>query len=86
MLLRRSVETFSFRDFSNTRDIRRYCFKYLQVYILIYLYQNQKRKKWNYAQRSLNYIKCQKDFNGLNWNILKALLCKNQFSFFFLIF
>ena len=38
MLLRRSVETFSFRDFSNTRDIRRYCFKYLQVYILIYLY------------------------------------------------
>ena len=38
MLLRRSVETFSFRDFSNTRDIRRYCFKYLQVDILIYLY------------------------------------------------
>ena len=33
------------RDFSNTLDIKTYCFKYFQLYILIQMYQNQQRKK-----------------------------------------
>ena len=46
ILFTKRVETFWFRDFSNTRDIRTHGFKYFQVYILIHLYQNQKRKKF----------------------------------------
>ena len=44
ILFTKRIETFWFRDFSNTRDIRTYCFKYSQVYILIQMYQNQKKK------------------------------------------
>ena len=61
-----------------------YCFKYFQVYILIHLYQNQKRKK--FIHKTLNYIKGYKDFNTLKLYTLKALLSKNRFYFFFLIF
>ena len=75
------------QSFSNTRDFRTYCFKYLQVYILIHLYQNQEREtKLNYFQRFLKYIKCWKDFNTLKLYTLRALLSKNWLSFFFLIF
>ena len=48
VLFTKRIETFWFGDFRNTRDIRTYCF---QVYILIQIYQNQKRKKLNYSQR-----------------------------------
>ena len=47
-------------------------------YILIHLYQIQK-KKLNFSQRILNYIKCYKDFNTLYLYTLKALLSKNLF-------
>ena len=46
MLFTKRIETFWFGDISNTRDIITYCFKYFQVYILIHLHQNQKRKKF----------------------------------------
>ena len=83
ILFTKSIETFWFRDFSNTRDIRTYCFKYFQVYILVQMYQNQKRKNLNYSQRFLNYIKCHKDFNTPKLYTLKALLSKSRFYFFF---
>ena len=40
-----NIETFWFKDFSDTQDITAYCLKYLQIYILMYLCQNQKREK-----------------------------------------
>ena len=43
-IIHKRIETFSFRDVSNTRDIRIYFLKCFQVYILVHLYQNQKRK------------------------------------------
>ena len=46
ILFTKSIETFWLRDFSNTRDSRTYCFKHFQVYILVQMYQNQKRKKF----------------------------------------
>ena len=82
ILFTKRIETFWFRDFSNTRDIRTYCFKYFQVYILVHLYQNQK-KHLNYSKRFVNYKKCHKDFNTLKWYTLKALLIKNSVPFLF---
>ena len=38
------MEATWFRDISNTRDIRTYCFKYFQAYILGNLQQNQEKK------------------------------------------
>ena len=55
ILFTKRIEIFWFRDFSNTRDIRTYCFKYFQVYKYtfwyIYIYQNQKRKKFELFTR-----------------------------------
>ena len=82
ILLIKRIETFWFRDLSKAQDIRTYCFKYFQAYILIYLYQSQKEKCFNYWQIFLNYIKCHKDFNTLKLYTLKALLSKNRFYFF----
>ena len=69
ILLTKRIEIFWFRDISNTQDIRTYCFKYLGIYILRQVSQNQKRKKFElftkifepyqvarYSQR----FKCQK--------------------------
>ena len=38
------IETFWFRDFSNTWDIRTCRFKYFQVSFLVQMFQNQKKK------------------------------------------
>ena len=46
MLFTKRIETFWFRDFSTTRDIRTYFSKYFQVYIFVQIYQNQKTKKF----------------------------------------
>ena len=44
ILFKKRIETFWFRDISNTQDIITSCFKYFQVYFLVQLYRNQKRK------------------------------------------
>ena len=85
LFTKRRIETFWFRNFSNTRNIRTYCFKYFEVYILIHLHQNQKRKNLNYSQRLLKYIKCHKYFNTIKLYTSKSLLSQNQFYFFLLI-
>ena len=40
------------------------------------------KKKMNYSQIFLNYVKGHKDFNTLKLYALKPLLSKNQFYFF----
>ena len=42
----KELKTFWLRDISNTREVRKYCFKHFAVYILVHLYQNQKSKKF----------------------------------------
>ena len=52
MRFTKRIETFWFRDISNTQDISIYYFKYFQGYILIKLYQNlKKQKSLNYSQK-----------------------------------
>ena len=45
VLFTKRIETFQFRSFSNTRNIRTYRFKHVKVFILVEMYQYQKRKK-----------------------------------------
>ena len=77
VLFTKRIETFWFSSFSNTRNIRTYCFKHVKVFILVEMYQIRKEKKLSYSQRFLNYIKCHKDLNTLKMYKLKALLSKN---------
>ena len=48
-IIQKKAEIFSFIDFSDTRYIRRYCFKYFQVYIYIGIFIPKSKK--NYSQR-----------------------------------
>ena len=58
-------------------------FKYIFWHIC---FKISKEKKKNNSQIFLNYIKVRKDFSTLKLYILKVLLSKNRFYFFFVIF